>query len=130
MTNSLQKDFSKININVNRITRENFISPDIIKVAISKDTMFDESQDGESIVKVPMPESIKATGIIPEGYAVGELLVLFSVFSLEYYYKRSSWCLDYHLDPSIVIATLAKNKMRSVLQACPLVIFFPPLTNS
>ena len=55
----------------NKITRECFISPDIVKVAISKETMFDIGEDGE-VVEVPMPESIKATGIIPEGYSIGE----------------------------------------------------------
>ena len=48
------------------------MSPDIVKVAISKGTMFDVSKDGESVAQVPIPESIKATGIIPEGYTVGE----------------------------------------------------------
>jgi hypothetical protein len=48
------------------------ISPDIVKVAISNKTMFDFSEDGKTIAEVPIPESIKATGIIPEGYAVGE----------------------------------------------------------
>jgi hypothetical protein len=56
----------------NRITRESFISPDIVKVAISKETMFDVGENGEGIFEVPIPESIKATGIIPEGYTVGE----------------------------------------------------------
>ena len=56
----------------NKITRESLISPDIVKVAISKETMFDISEDGESVVEVPIPESIKATGIIPNGYTVGE----------------------------------------------------------
>lgn len=56
----------------NKITRESLISPDIVKVAISKKTMFDIGDDGESIIEVPVPESIKATGIIPEGYTVGE----------------------------------------------------------
>ena len=55
----------------NKITRECFISPDIVKVAISKETMFDIGKDGE-IAEVPIPDSIKATGIIPDGYAVGE----------------------------------------------------------
>ena len=56
----------------NKVTRESLISPDIDKVAISKKTMFDVGEDGESIVEVPIPESIKAIGIIPEGYTVGE----------------------------------------------------------
>ena len=48
------------------------ISPEIVKVAISKETMFDVGEDGKSIAEVPIPESIKATGVIPEGYTVGE----------------------------------------------------------
>lgn len=48
------------------------MSPDIIKVAISNKTMFDLGEDGKSIVEVPIPESIKESGILPEGYAVGE----------------------------------------------------------
>ena len=55
----------------NPITRESFISPDIDKVAISKETMFVVSENGENVVEVPMLESIKSSGIIPEEYAVG-----------------------------------------------------------
>ena len=56
-----------------KITRESLVlpTPDIAKVALSKKTMFDFGEDG-SIFEVPIPESIKATGIIPEGYTVGE----------------------------------------------------------
>lgn len=53
------------------ITRDLLISPEIDKVAISKGTMFVEGEDGE-IDEVPIPESIKKAGEIPEGYAVGE----------------------------------------------------------
>jgi hypothetical protein len=56
----------------NKITRERLISPDIAKVAISKETMLDFSEDGKSVVEVPIHETIKATGMIPEGYAIGE----------------------------------------------------------
>ena len=55
----------------NKITRESLISPDIQKVAISKKTMFVLSEDEESVLEVPIPESIKESGIIPEGYTVG-----------------------------------------------------------
>ena len=54
----------------NKITRESLISPDIEKVAISKKTMFVLSEDVESVLEVPIPESIKESGIIPEGYTV------------------------------------------------------------
>ena len=53
------------------------ISPDIAKVAISNKTMFDVGEDGKSIVEIPIPESVKASGIIPEGYSVGEWNYLF-----------------------------------------------------
>ena len=52
------------------ITRDVFISPEVEMVAISKKTMYVENEGGE-IVEVPIPESIKMTGEIPEGYAVG-----------------------------------------------------------
>jgi predicted peptidase len=48
------------------------ISPDVVKVAISKNIMFDVSKDGKKIVGIPIPESVKATGILPDGFAVGE----------------------------------------------------------
>ena len=54
-----------------KITRESLISPDIDKVAISKKTMFVLDEDEDTISEVPIPESIKASGIIPEGYTVG-----------------------------------------------------------
>jgi hypothetical protein len=57
-----------------KLTRACLISPNVDRVALSKETMFDFGEkDGEStIVEIPMPESIKAAGIIPEGYSVGE----------------------------------------------------------
>ena len=48
------------------------MSPDIVRVAISKKTMFDVGKDGKSIVEVPIPDSVKLSGILPEGYSVGE----------------------------------------------------------
>ncbi|KAF8703099.1 hypothetical protein AX14_014200 [Amanita brunnescens Koide BX004] len=57
----------------NKITRECFMYPDIAKVAISKETMYDMGKDGE-VVEVPIPESIKATGIIPEGYSIATVV--------------------------------------------------------
>ena len=56
------------------ITREHLTLPYsvISQVAISKKTMYDVGENGEGIVKVCIPESIKATGKVPEGYAVGE----------------------------------------------------------
>ncbi|KAF8703100.1 hypothetical protein AX14_014200 [Amanita brunnescens Koide BX004] len=74
----------------NKITRECFMYPDIAKVAISKETMYDMGKDGE-VVEVPIPESIKATGIIPEGYSI-----------------------DYTLDPATVVAALANINMTAI----------------
>ena len=39
--------------------------------------MFDFHEDGTRIIEVPIPESIKETGTIPEEYAVGEFSYLF-----------------------------------------------------
>ena len=59
-----------------------------LEAAFSKGTWFVVGKDGESVVEEPMPESIKATGKIPEGYALGEscylllfyLSIVFSFF--------------------------------------------------
>jgi hypothetical protein len=50
------------------------------EAAFSKGTWFVVDKIGD-LVEEPMPECIKATGKIPEGYALGKfkLLVLFSV---------------------------------------------------
>jgi len=53
------------------LSRTHFISADVVKVATSKETMYVIGKDGETIEEVPMLKSIKATGVIPEGYAVG-----------------------------------------------------------
>ena len=89
--------------------------PDIAKVAISKETMYDIGKDGE-VVEVPIPESIKATGIIPEGYSIGEQSCLLCFPCL-------ITMLDYILDPATVVAALANINMtaiESVLRARPL----------
>jgi len=76
-----------------KLTRASFISSDIDKVAISKETMYVVEENGESVVEVPIPESIKITGIVPEGYSV-----------------------DYHLDPSVVVNSLAKIDITTIEQ--------------
>ena len=51
--------------------RDTFIDEKMAtEAALSKGTWF--VIHGEDIVKEPIPESIKATGKIPEGYVVGE----------------------------------------------------------
>ena len=44
-----------------------------IKAAFSRGTWFVITKDGEArgVVEEPVPESIRATGKIPEGYALG-----------------------------------------------------------
>ncbi|KDR71565.1 hypothetical protein GALMADRAFT_143832 [Galerina marginata CBS 339.88] len=75
------------------LTRTSFISADIVKVATSKETMYVVGKDGVTIDEVPMLESIKATGVIPEEYAV-----------------------DYHLDPATVVTSLEKQGITTVEQ--------------
>ena len=60
-------------INQNQpIDRYTFIDEKMAtEAAFSKGTWF-VFKDGEDIVEEPMPESIRATGKIPEGYAIGE----------------------------------------------------------
>ena len=55
-----------------RITRDTFISEDIVEVALSKATMYAVGEDGESVVQVPIPKSMKETKTIPEEYAIGD----------------------------------------------------------
>jgi hypothetical protein len=63
-----------------KLTRASLISADIDKVALSKKTMYVVGEDGKSAVEVPIPKSIKAAGIIPEGYSVGECSYSFVFF--------------------------------------------------
>ena len=67
------------------IDRYTFIDEEkALKAAFSKGTWFVMTEDG-GIVEEPMPESIKATGKIPEGYALGEFKLLFNVFHVFLY---------------------------------------------
>ena len=52
------------------LTREVFISDDYVKVAVAQSTMFKATADG-GVEEVPIPASIRETGIIPDGYSVG-----------------------------------------------------------
>jgi len=53
------------------LTRETFISSNYVKIAAGQSTMFKTTSDGEGVEEVPVPESVRETGIIPEGYSVG-----------------------------------------------------------
>ncbi|PPR06392.1 hypothetical protein CVT26_004653 [Gymnopilus dilepis] len=76
------------------LTRETFISPDYVKIATTKSTMFTTSPEG--VVEVPLLDSIKETGNIPQGYSI-----------------------DFVLDPSRVVRLLAKQKITTVEQIPP-----------
>jgi len=57
------------------LTREMFISSDHVKIAAARLTMFEVVADGKGITKVPVPESmresVRETGVLPDGYSVG-----------------------------------------------------------
>lgn len=62
------------------LTQETFISSDYLKIAVTQGTMFKATADDEDVEEIPIPESVRESGIIPDGYSVGEsfnsLLVL------------------------------------------------------
>jgi hypothetical protein len=47
-----------------------FMSSDYAKVAAARSTMVQIGEDGK-ITEVPVPENVRETSIIPEGYSVG-----------------------------------------------------------
>ena len=51
--------------------REMFISPNHVKVATSRPTMFKVTAEGTSISQFPVPACVRESGIIPDGYSVG-----------------------------------------------------------
>ena len=53
------------------LTREMFISPNYVKVATSRPTMFKVTAEGTSISQFPIPASVRESSIIPDGYSVG-----------------------------------------------------------
>ena len=67
-----------------------------IKAAFSKGTWFVTGEDGEDVVEEPIPESIKATGKIPEGYALGEFKLLVYVFR---FFLHNDWGARSYLGP-------------------------------
>lgn len=68
------------------ITRTTFISPTHIATALSQETMYELAEDGEGVKEVPIPESVRKGGVIPEGYSV-----------------------DFILDPATIVMSLAKQ---------------------
>ena len=48
-----------------------FISPNYVKVAVARPTMFKATANGKGVIEVPIPASVRETGTIPDGYSVG-----------------------------------------------------------
>jgi hypothetical protein len=48
-----------------------FISPDYVKIAASRPTMYIARADGKGVTEVPIPANVRETGTIPDGYSVG-----------------------------------------------------------
>ena len=53
------------------LTRGLFILPDHAKIAATHSVMYKITADGEDVQEVPVPASVRATGILPNGYTVG-----------------------------------------------------------
>ena len=53
------------------LTWEMFISPNHVKVAVARPTMFKATANGKGFIEVPIPASVRETGIIPDGHSVG-----------------------------------------------------------
>ena len=71
------------------ISRDSFIVDDYVQVAISNvNTIW--SNDGPGpLRKIPMPQSIKESGVLPEGYCVG-------MFFLILIFERVHYCTNDH----------------------------------
>ena len=91
------------------LTREMFISPNNVKVATSRPTMFDFTEDGECISQVPVPASVRESGIIPDGYSVG-----WSFDRQRCSILCSISIPDLIFDPSIVVAAFRKRGINMV----------------
>ena len=53
------------------LTRGLFISPDHVKIAATHSVMYKITADGEDVEEAPVPPSVRATGVLPDGYTVG-----------------------------------------------------------
>jgi len=53
------------------LTREMFISPNYVKIAASRPTIYKATADGKGVTEVPIPANVRETGTIPDGYSVG-----------------------------------------------------------
>ena len=52
-------------------TRATFIADDHVQIAIAGSETIWSQEEGGPLKKVPMPPSIKETGVLPEGYGIG-----------------------------------------------------------
>jgi hypothetical protein len=75
------------------ITRSLFISPDVEKVASNLPTMVVFRADGRGVEEVPVPASVKESGVIPEGF-----------------------CVEMMFDPHTAVVALAKRGITDTSQ--------------
>lgn len=53
-------------------TRASFVADDHVQIAIAGlETIWSQDEEGGPLKEIPMPPSIKETGLLPEGYGVG-----------------------------------------------------------
>jgi len=79
------------------LTPEIFVSPDRVKTALAKPTMMEIRAGDEGFAEVPIPESVRNAGVIPEGYSVGSSfngLHLYNVLMLK---SLQTLCLTHKL---------------------------------
>jgi hypothetical protein len=96
------------------LTRSLFVSPDYEKIAISKSTMFVLTKDGQGVEEVPMLASVRETGIVPEGFCVGESYPGITCCPGQATMHLIS---DMNVDPDTVVATLAKKGITNTRYA-------------
>jgi len=53
------------------LTREVFISSDYVKIAAAHSGMLKTTGEDEYVEVIPVPASVRETGVIPDGYSVG-----------------------------------------------------------
>lgn len=53
------------------LTPETFISSDYVKIATTQSAMLMTTEDSEGVEEVPVPATVRETGVIPDGYSVG-----------------------------------------------------------
>lgn len=51
--------------------RSDLISPDHVRIALAQPTMTVYTEDGQDIMEIPIPEEVRRSGRIPEGFEIG-----------------------------------------------------------